>query len=357
MPRVRPRPAAKQRSSYAEYRAQHKNPNWAALDVDPQYDEYRHVFWKWATAPLSPIDEPRLFLSEAEQRTLSKASAGAGGNLVPSDLEDAILSVAHTRSTIGQLARTLTTPSGVTVGVPSASAHGTAAWVAENSTVTPSDETFAQVSLGAFRATTAVVCSEELVQDATGDFDRFLAEELGARIAQLEGAAYATGDGTGKPQGVTANVGTTVTMATGNTTTYAYASLIDAVHTVAAGYRTPDQNPAWVVSDAGLKALRKIVEGTTNAPLLQDLEQDQPRLLGYPVYVDDNLAAPAANAVSAIFAAWKPFYTIRRVNGIALQRQDELYSAAGQLGYRAYHRVDGRVVIAAAGVAVKHSAT
>jgi HK97 family phage major capsid protein len=39
------------------------------------------------------------------------------------------------------------------------------------------------------------------------------------------------------------------------------------------------------------------------------------------------------------------------------RRQDELYSNNGQVGFRAFHRVDGRVVVAAGGVAVKHSAT
>jgi len=58
--------------------------------------------------------------------------------------------------------------------------------------------------------------------------------------------------------------------------------LVDAVHAVAASYRTPDQNPAWLVSYGGLKALRKTLEATTNAPLLTDLGQDQPRLLGIP---------------------------------------------------------------------------
>ena len=203
------------------------------------------------------------------------------------------MSVAYARASIGQLARTITTPSGVAQSVGLSSAHGVATWTPESASVTASDETFSQVTLNAFKATTAVIVSEELIADAAGDLARFLAEELGARIAQLEGAAYATGDGTGKPQGVVANVGTTITMATGNATTFAYTSLVDAVHTVAAGYRTPDQNPAWIVSDAGLKALRKIVEATTSAPLLTDVRADQPRLLGYPVYVDDNLAAPA----------------------------------------------------------------
>jgi HK97 family phage major capsid protein len=281
-PRVKPSCSTiAKRSSYAEFRAAKHDPAWLALDVDPVYQGHAGVFWKYLTAPVNQVNDPRLFLSEQDQRVLSKASGSVGGYLVPSDFEQEIMSVAYARASTGQLARTITTPSGVAQSVGLSSAHGVATWTAESASVTASDETFSQVTLNAFKATTAVIVSEELIADAAGDVARlFLAEELGARIAQLEGAAYATGDGTGKPLGVVANVGTTITMATGNATTFAYTSLVDAVHTVAAGYRTPEQNPAWIVSDARLKALRKIAEATTSAPLLTDVGADQPRLLG-----------------------------------------------------------------------------
>jgi hypothetical protein len=36
-------------------------------------------------------------------------------------------------------------------------------------------------------------------------------------------------------------------------------------------------------------------------------------------------------------------YLIRRVNGFSLQRQNELYSNNGQVGFRGFERVDGRI--------------
>jgi hypothetical protein len=50
-------------------------------------------------------------------------------------------------------------------------------------------------------------------------------------------------------------------------------------------------------------------------------------------------------------------YTIRRVNGFSLQRQNELYSNNGQVGFRGFERVDGRVVNADAVRVLQHSAT
>jgi hypothetical protein len=192
--RPRRRPTSK-RSSYAEFRAARRDPSWLALDVEAVYGEHAGVWWKRATAPppLGGEDVRGVFLSEDERRTLSKASGSVGGYLVPSDFEAQIMSIAHTRATIGQLARTVTTPSGITSSITAASTHGVATWTAENAAFTASDEVFATpVALNAFKATTQVIVSEELAADATGGFDAFLAEELGSRIAQLEENPAAT---------------------------------------------------------------------------------------------------------------------------------------------------------------------
>ena len=59
------------------------------------------------------------------------------------------------------------------------------------------------MSLGAFKGSTKTIVSEELAEDAVDDFDQYLAAEVGQRLAALEEAAFATGDGTGKPLGIT----------------------------------------------------------------------------------------------------------------------------------------------------------
>jgi HK97 family phage major capsid protein len=79
--------------------------------------------------------------------------------------------------------------------------------------------------------------------------------------------------------------------------------------------------------------------------------------LGYPIYTDPDVPAPAAGNISVLFGNWKRAYMIRRVAGFSMQRQNELHSDNGQVGFRGYERVDGKVVLAAAGVAVAHSAT
>jgi HK97 family phage major capsid protein len=171
------------------------------------YDEYRSgkatgetaSFWKWMTAP-ALFGEPEEWLEEHELRVLSKAASG-GGFLVVEDVVDMVISAARSASPIARLAQEYQTAKGEALSVPIAGTHGTAAWVAESGTTTATDETITEVVLSSFRASTKLIASEELWQDSEVDLDRFLAVELGQRIGALEAAAYATGDGSGKPTG------------------------------------------------------------------------------------------------------------------------------------------------------------
>jgi HK97 family phage major capsid protein len=83
---------------------------------------------------------------------------------------------------------------------------------------------------------------------------------------------------------------------------------------------------------------------------------DPPSLFGRPVEISADLAAPGLLAKSAVIADFQSAYTVRIVRGIGVQRQDEVHSDTGQLGFRAYLRTDGRVVLADAARILQHSA-
>lgn len=292
-----------------------------------------------------------------EQRVLSKATAAAGANLVPTAFRNEIVNISRFMGPINQLANTITTDSGETIQVPAVSAHGVATWTAENAAYTPSDETFGQISLGAFKAGTKVIVSEELLADAAFGLDTYLAQEFGERIGILEETAYSVGDGTGKPMGI-ANAASGVAVATapaGNTTTFSYTALAGFVYTLPYQYR---RNAVWVLSDSAVKNLYLMVD-TQNRPLwnINMANTGPDSFMGYPVYTSPDLAVPAVSAKSGIFGDIRRGYMIRRVNGFSLQRQNELHSDNGQIGFRGYERVDGRVVLADAMRVLQHSAT
>lgn len=317
--------------------------------------EHRNAFWHYIGAKsVSDLDVE-------EHRALSKGTATAGGYLVPTGFYNQLIRALRDMGNIAQYANTLTTDSGETIPVAANTAHGTASWTAEGIAYTPSDETFAQVNLSAYKSTAKTIVSEELLEDSSFDLQTFLVNEFGERLGVLQNTAFVKGDGSGKPQGIlssnTASNVTTVTAAAGagNVTTFGYDALVSAIFSLPRQYRA---NARFIVSDTSARNLY-LLKDTTGRPIWapNPAEGGPDTLLGYPITTDPDLPAPAAGNISLLFGDFQRGYMIRRVRGVGVQRQNELHSDNGQVGFRVYERVDGRVVLASAIIAVAHAAT
>jgi HK97 family phage major capsid protein len=240
------------------------------------------VFWRYLTELGMPVPNEltggaQLGTMDAdEQRVLSKASSAAGGYLAPTDFDDQVSSVRRSRAVIGNLAREIVTDEGTTFLLPSATTHGVATWTAENAAYTASDEVFSQVSVGAFKAATKCIASEELVRDAAGDFDRWLAGELGQRIAVLEETAFAAGDGSGKPLGIihSSSGYSVVTAATGSSLTFKLADVRAAYDALPVAYRA---SASWIFSPSAFSSLAGLVD-TAGGLVLPSLHAAEPSL-------------------------------------------------------------------------------
>jgi HK97 family phage major capsid protein len=258
-PRVVPKPDLV--SDYAVLAALSKEiRRQLAQGVQTTFEEFRDgkadtaagAFWDYATYPGIWEGDPAEIQGAAEWRVLSKAASG-GGFLVPTDLADMVVSAARSKSPIAQLAQEFITQRGDTFNVPTAASHGVAAWIAESGAITPSDETVTQIALGAFKANSKIIVSEELVQDEEVDLERFLASELGGRIGVLEAAAYAVGDGSGKPTGAV-SAGSTYTVSTaptGNVTAFSRAAILQFYNALAAEYRA---EASWIRAETNSAA-------------------------------------------------------------------------------------------------------
>jgi HK97 family phage major capsid protein len=313
--------------------------------------EYRSAWFHYMTAKsLAELDIE-------EQRVLSKATAGAGANLVPTAFYDQIVNILRFTGPFQELANKITTDSGEALQIPSVTAHGVATWTAENAAYTASDETFGQITLNAFKAGRTVIVSEELLTDSAFGLEAYLSQELGDSIGVLEETAFAVGDGSGKPLGIaTTGNGVTVSQAAvGNSTTFTYAALAAFAFALPYQYR---RNARWVFSDAAVRNLYTLTD-SQNRPLwnVNVASTGPDTFLGYPIYTSPDLAAPGVSAKSGVFGDINRTYTIRRVNGFSLQRQNELYSNNGQVGFRGFERVDGRIVNPSASIVLQHSAT
>ena len=327
---------------------EYRNLNATSLVQDGP--DVRMAVYKW-------IVEGRETMDAEEYRVLSKAASG-GGFFVPTDLADQVVrAMRFLPGGVGSLARTLRTATGDTINIPLNLTHGTAAWIAESGSYTPSDETMTNGTLSAFKAGSKIIVSEELLTDSAFDLTSFISTEFGERIGALAESAYISGDGSGKPTGIL-DAGSSVTVSTlpaGYVTTLAWAGLATAIFSVPAQYRS---NMSILAADSLWVKLVSTPD-STGAPLWNpSVAAGAPdTFAGIPIYTHPNLAAVGANAKSAIVGDFNRAYWIRQVNGIYMQRQNELHSDNGQVGFRCYTRLDGKVVLADALRIVAFAAT
>jgi HK97 family phage major capsid protein len=320
--------------------------------TQPELDapEYRTALYNW-------VVNGREGVGFEEYRVLSKGASG-GGFFVPTDMADNIVrALRFLPGGVTAASRNVSTSTGETINIPRNLTHGTAAWIAESGSYTPSDETITQGTISAFKAGTKIIVSEELLTDSSFDLEPFISTEFGERIGALAEDAYINGDGAGKPTGLLdAASGLTVyTLPAGQVTTLTAAAILTALFQVPAQYRS---DLAILVSDSLFVRLFTLVDSTGRPLWAQSLASGAPDTLGgLPIFTHPNLPASGANAKSMIVGDFGRGYLIRRVNGIYMQRQNELHSDSGQVGFRAYLRLDGKAQLADAMRVVAFAAT
>jgi HK97 family phage major capsid protein len=236
--------------------------------------------------------------------------------------------------------------------------------VPENTQILEQDVAFGQAQLGAYMYTSKIVrVSYQLLQDNAFNLEAWLGSKLGERIARAQAAHHATGTGVAQPQGLFTGAPIRQTMAAGATTTLGtdsaalFAKLLALVNSIDRAYRS---NARFVMADSTFAEVYRLLlndlKYTTNVNVADALT---PRLLGYPVEVVPDGAAPgmAASAKSIIFGDIRQAYVVRTVRDIFVQRLAERYADYAQVGFLGLARSDGLVQATGALGALAQSAT
>jgi HK97 family phage major capsid protein len=320
--------------SYTEWRQAEEAVHRRQDDHEYRVALYRYMSGRSGQAEMNHV---------VEERALSKASAAAGGNLVPTSFRNAVIEKVVEFGVMRELATIITTDSGEEIKVPTETTAGVATWTAENAAFGESDDAFGQTALNAYKATRLSKVSDELLLDAFYDLEAHLVKSFGRAFGILFNTGYVVGDGTGKATGITTQTTAGKVGTTGQTLTVTADDLMDLFHSVLSPYR---RNGSWLLNDGSIKVVRKLKTGVSgdNTYLWQPgLAAGQPdTLLGRPVFGDPDVPVMAANAKSILFGDFSA-YTIRDAAGLALQRLNELYSANGQVGFRGFLRTDGKL--------------
>ena len=208
---------------------------------------------------------------------------------------------------------------------------GSANWIDEEGPYVDSDDSFGQVTIGAFKLGTTIKISEELINDSVFDLEAYISKEFARRIGNREEEAFFTVDGNGKPTGILAAVGGAQLGVTAASATAITADeLVDLFYSLNTPYR---KNAVWLMNDSTVKAVRKLKDGQGQYLWQSALTSDTPNtLLGRPVYTSAYMPSVAAGEKTVAFGDFSYYWIISR-QGRSFKRLNELYDINGQIGF------------------------
>lgn len=272
-------------------------------------------------------------------RDLTKGTATAGGNTVPTSFRDQLLE--HMIDNSGVLSAeptVLTTTSGDTIEIPVTTSHGTAELVAEGAQIQESDPAFAKRSLGAYKYGKVIQLSRELVDDTAVDLLGYIARQGGAAVGNAFGVDLVVGNASSKPSGIVQTASTGVTGSAAVSGVFTTDNLIDLQYSVIGPYR---RNAKWMMRDATVAYLRKLKDTDGQYLWQPSLQVGTPDVfLGKPVITDPNVAAVAAGAKSVIFGDFSAYF-VRMAGGVRFERSDDFAFDTDLVSFKVVIRGDG----------------
>ncbi len=276
---------------------------------------------------------------------LQEGTDSEGGYLVPDEFERTLVESLQEENIFRKLAHVISTSSGDRK-IPVVASKGSASWVDEEGTITESDDSFGQVSIGAYKLGTLIKVSNELLNDSVFNLESYISKEFGRRIGSKEEDAFFNGNGVGKPTGIfnaTGGADTGVTAA--SATAITADEIIDLFYSLNAPYR---KNAVWIMNDATVKAVRKLKDNNGNYLWQPSLTAGTPdTLLGRPVYTSSYVPTIAAGKKTIAFGDFG-YYWIADRQGRNFKKLSELYAATDQTGFVATQRVDGKLILSEA---------
>ena len=296
-------------------------------------DEYRANFWN-AMRSKAP--------SREVINALQIGTDSEGGYLVPDEYERTLVQALEEENVFRRLAHVIHTSFGDRK-IPLVASKGTASWIDEEGAYLESDDSFGQISIGAYKLGTMIKVSEELLNDSVFDIEAYIASEFTRRIGAREEESFINGDGTGKPVGIlNATGGAEVGVTTTSSTTLTADNLIDLFYSLRVPYR---RKAVWLLNDSTIQIIRKLKDGSGQYLWQPSLIANTPdTILGRPIVSSSYMPAVEAGNKTVAFGDFS-YYWIADRQGRSFKRLDELFATTGQIGFRGSERVDGKLIL------------
>lgn len=285
-------------------------------------------------------------LEQIQRKATRMGSDPDGGYIVPVEMDQMIDRIVPTISAMSRLANTVTIGTAKYEKVVKTSGLAMT-WVAEGGAGGEStNPKYAKIAIEAFEAEVEPWVYNATLDDAMIDLATDLADEAAIGFGEGAGVAFITGNGVGRPRGITAyDVITNASyawgkigyIASGKSAAFASVAPADKLvalqHALKAQYRP---GAAWVMSDTTLGTCRQMKDGSGSYYLWQPdpLGAFGGRFLGSPVEVDDNMPAVAAGSLSVAYGNFQRGYTIVNRQGTVLIRDNVTAKGTTKFNFR-----------------------
>lgn len=270
-----------------------------------------------------------------------------GGYLVPTEMNDEIVTKLTQENVMRQICKTITTES--RHKIPVLASRPAASWINEGAEITLSDETFTQIELDAHKLAAGTKISNELLADSAYNLENFFVEEFGKSLAAAEEDAFLNGgadsDTSNRPTGILVSIGSDSYVASSSTNQFDIDDLINAAYSLPRPYR---QNACWLMHDSILQKIRQQKSDYQYfwTPSLTEGEPEQ--ILGHPVYTSAFMPeAPAAqNAAGKPICLFGDFsrYVIADRGTRIFKPLFELFAISDLSAFLMIERVDGKLI-------------
>ncbi len=297
----------------------------------------------------------REVLQPYEVKTLRVSDDPQAGYLCPPQMATEIIRSITESSPIRQIARVVGI-SRESLEAPKKTGSGAAYWISEVGERTE----VTGFKVGMERLTPQEMAylakvSLKQLEDSAFNMEQELMLEFSDAFAVLEGAAFISGNGVEKPEGLLTNTSVS-SMNSEDADDITADSIIKLPFQIKSDYLA---NARYILNRTSLWKIRSFKDPVTGLYLWQPAmaAATPPTICGFPYTLCPDLPDPDEDTYPVVFGDFRRAYMIvDRVN-MAVQRLAEKYAEFGQIGFLARRRVGGQVVLPEAIVKLKCAVT
>lgn len=294
--------------------------------------------------------EEKSAFKDMRQKSISAQSDAGGGIFVPEDFQtDVIKKVANVVGVATMVDSRTTARDSIkwpkinysTDDIDNSPLAMT--WEDTNDAATPTDlgTSLLPTTIQTKKSRGLILVDRELLEDAIIDVTDLVTGLVADKIAVDKDRQCTIGPGGKKPEGFMTN-GDISTVNSGASGLFVFDGLIDLVHNLPEQYAMGAQ---FMTKRLSMGSIRKLKDGEGRYIWEPSTQVGVPAtLLGYPIRANEHIAPAAAAAKAMIFADFKRLYMIANKIGLSIQRLDEKYADADQVGFIVRVRWGGAVI-------------